>query len=256
MSLLKRLKHDGHIRDEVGQMFRKYIDTGKILDIPSGDGVNAKNLVDSGFEVECADLFPDRARANGFTCTPCDMTAPLPYEDHSFEGVLHSEGIEHVDNQMSVLAELTRVLKPGGVLIVTTPNILFLSARVDTMLSGHPRPRRWLVTESHGYWGGSKTYGEDTYYGHVFLINAFQLRFYLTHVGLDVLGVEATRYSLNSILLAPLMFPLVWWGTRRMWRNRRFETSKSLKRSIQKEILSPALLFGPKLIMVARKPEE
>jgi hypothetical protein len=41
-----------------------------------------------------------------------------------------------------------------------------------------------------------------------------------------------------------------------MWRNRRFETSTSLKRAIQKEILSPALLFGPKLIMVARKPEE
>jgi hypothetical protein len=33
----------------------------------------------------------------------------------------------------------------------------------------------------------------------VFLINAFQLRFYLTHVGLEVLGVETTRYSMNSL---------------------------------------------------------
>ncbi|MDE0957894.1 MAG: hypothetical protein OSB12_04590 [Planctomycetota bacterium] len=39
-----------------------------------------------------------------------------------------------------------------------------------------------------------------------------------------------------------------------MWRNRRFETPKPLRRDIEKEILSPALLFGPKLIMVARKP--
>lgn len=138
--------------------------------------------------------------------------------------------------------------------MVTTPNILFLSARLAFLLSGHPRPSRWLVTEAHGYWGGSKTYTQDTYYGHVFLINAFQLRFYLTHVGLKILGVETTRYSVNSIALAPLLYPLVLWGTKRMWRKQRSHTPVELRRAIEREILSPTLLFGPKLIMIARKP--
>lgn len=49
----------------------------------------------------------------------------LPYKDNSFDGVISNEVFEHVDNRQAFVRELQRVLKPGGKLIITTPNKLF-----------------------------------------------------------------------------------------------------------------------------------
>jgi hypothetical protein len=127
---------------------------------------------------------------------------------------------------------------------------------VNFLLSGHPRPTRWLVTSDHGYWGEAVRSGDEVYFGHVFLINAFQLRFYMTHVGLEVVGVETTRWSASSVLLAQFLYPFVWWGTKRLWSNRHAPVTPEVRRAVTREILSGAVLFGPKLIMVARKPAE
>jgi SAM-dependent methyltransferase len=48
----------------------------------------------------------------------------FPYEDNSFEVVLYCEIIEHLlMNPVHTLTEIHRVLKPGGLLVVTTPNV-------------------------------------------------------------------------------------------------------------------------------------
>ena len=48
---------------------------------------------------------------------------PFPCEDERFDFVICSEVLEHMDvDPMSMLAEINRVLKPGGTLILTTPN--------------------------------------------------------------------------------------------------------------------------------------
>ena len=50
--------------------------------------------------------------------------ACFPYEDTSFDGVLFCEVIEHLQmNPLRTLREIWRVLKPGGWLILTTPNV-------------------------------------------------------------------------------------------------------------------------------------
>jgi ubiquinone/menaquinone biosynthesis C-methylase UbiE len=46
----------------------------------------------------------------------------LPFEDDTFDAVFMIEVIEHVDGDAQAIREVRRVLKPGGVLIVTTPN--------------------------------------------------------------------------------------------------------------------------------------
>jgi SAM-dependent methyltransferase len=48
----------------------------------------------------------------------------LPYGDASFDIVLHSDTLEHVDNPVHASAECPRVLKPGGALCFTIPIIV------------------------------------------------------------------------------------------------------------------------------------
>ncbi|MBI3103864.1 class I SAM-dependent methyltransferase [Candidatus Daviesbacteria bacterium] len=47
----------------------------------------------------------------------------LPFKDLSFDKVLMSEVIEHIDAEEKALSEIKRVLKPGGLLVLTTCNI-------------------------------------------------------------------------------------------------------------------------------------
>ena len=61
-------------------------------------------------------------------------TDPFPYPDASFDAVVFSELIEHLGvNPLRALAEIHRVLRPGGIVVVTTPNSLSLE-RFGTFL--------------------------------------------------------------------------------------------------------------------------
>ncbi|MDQ3543637.1 MAG: class I SAM-dependent methyltransferase, partial [Actinomycetota bacterium] len=48
----------------------------------------------------------------------------LPFADGTFDAVVTSEVLEHIPNDTGALAELTRVLRPGGVLAATVPSWL------------------------------------------------------------------------------------------------------------------------------------
>jgi len=69
---------------------------------------------------EVGDLDYDRTRAgcvqaNGLT---------LPFPDNTFDRIIASEVLEHVPNDLGVMAELQRVLKPGGMLAATVPSTI------------------------------------------------------------------------------------------------------------------------------------
>jgi SAM-dependent methyltransferase len=256
VGLIARLTRSPHIHDEVGGLFRRHLAEGRVLDFPAGDGVNSRTLAAAGYTVTPADLFPEGCDA-GVPCDRADMRKRLPYADQTFDGVLNSEGIEHIDGQIALLEEFHRVLKPGGILVVTTPNVLNLEGRLGLLLTGHAHTRRAMVASSAAYWAGTaknRAEGGDVYFGHVFLINLFQLRFYLEHAGFEVLGVDTTRYSWRSLLLAPFLWLPVLLATRKLVRGRRSKVPPDLRRQLLAEALSGAALFGRKLIMVARKP--
>jgi SAM-dependent methyltransferase len=52
-----------------------------------------------------------------------DLNQPLPFEDCTFDIATSLANLEHLENPQNSIKEIFRALKPGGVLLLTTPSI-------------------------------------------------------------------------------------------------------------------------------------
>jgi 2-polyprenyl-3-methyl-5-hydroxy-6-metoxy-1,4-benzoquinol methylase len=106
----------------------------RILDVGCGTGLNAARLAASGHEVVGIDLSPraiEKFRAKGFEGSVVDIEAgPLPLPPASFDLVYASEVIEHCVDTVGALSSMHSVLKPGGLLLLSTPNSAFWAYRL------------------------------------------------------------------------------------------------------------------------------
>jgi 2-polyprenyl-3-methyl-5-hydroxy-6-metoxy-1,4-benzoquinol methylase len=98
----------------------------RVLDVGCGEGRFAAALMRNGAEVVAVDVAQeplDRARAShpGLDARLVEPEAPLPLEDASFDVVWAGETIEHVADTSGWLSELRRVLRSGGVVLLSTP---------------------------------------------------------------------------------------------------------------------------------------
>jgi SAM-dependent methyltransferase len=110
---------------------------GKLLDVPAGEGALAARFLQSGFDIRCCDLYPEIFRLNHIEIRRGDMGGRLPYDDSSFDYITCVEGLEHVENPQQAIREFSRLLKTGGHLIVTVPNILNIEERCKWLLHGY-----------------------------------------------------------------------------------------------------------------------
>jgi ubiquinone/menaquinone biosynthesis C-methylase UbiE len=98
----------------------------RILDIGVGDGYMYKDFVKEQniFGVDISEQLVKKAMENGITATACDVEREgIPFPDKHFDIVVTGETIEHVVNSDFFLAEINRVTKNDGSLVVTYPNI-------------------------------------------------------------------------------------------------------------------------------------
>lgn len=114
----------------------------RILDVGCGTGLNAKNLTKLGHTVVGIDLSPvaiEEFRAKGFEGSVVDIeSGPLPFEPNSFDLVYASEVIEHCIDTEGFLDAMHRVLKPDGILMLSTPNSSFWAYRLLGLLGKAP----------------------------------------------------------------------------------------------------------------------
>ena len=97
---------------------------GRMLDVGCGDGTVVKLAQDLGWNAEGIDFDPEaiaNARRNGLN-VHAGMLKDQRYSDDSFDLVLMSHVIEHVHDALGTLREIRRIVRPGGMLALMTPN--------------------------------------------------------------------------------------------------------------------------------------
>ena len=110
----------------------------RILDLGCGAGINSSRLL-SPRNVVGVDISPEAIKLykkNGFRGKVADLTAGLPFKNNYFDAVLFSEVLEHIPSTRQALDELHRVLRPGGLLFLSTPNSSFWVYRIFSII-GH-----------------------------------------------------------------------------------------------------------------------
>lgn len=111
----------------LGGIFRKYIPPGsRVLDVGSGYSIFFLLGTDWDFDISCCDLDSAamekmRSLVPGWDWVVADALS-LPWQDSSFDVVYAGEIIEHLLDPEEALTEWSRVLAPGGILVLTTPN--------------------------------------------------------------------------------------------------------------------------------------
>ncbi len=126
----------------VHRSFLKYFNTFsystdlKILDLGAGHGALTQKLHEMGYNVSACDLFPENFEFSEVKCDKADITDKLPYPGDTFDIIIAVEVSEHIIDHEMFFSELSRILKPGGRLFLSTPNILSLKSRIRFLFRG------------------------------------------------------------------------------------------------------------------------
>ncbi len=110
-----------------------------VLDVgcASGDTIFSLKDIYDVTGVEISDEAIKLAHARGLNIVKSSLPA-IPFPDSSFDVVLMLDVLEHLKDDDAALAEVRRVLKPGGVSIIFVPAFMFLWSITD-VLSHHER---------------------------------------------------------------------------------------------------------------------
>ncbi|HEX5421272.1 MAG TPA: class I SAM-dependent methyltransferase [Gammaproteobacteria bacterium] len=205
-----------------------------VIDIGAGMGALSARLTHAGYRVQACDLYPEAFIAEGIECIGVDASGRLPFADRSADIALAVELVEHIEGHETLFNEAWRVLRPGGLFLFTTPNILSLKSRLSFLLTGYPYsfppldPRVADPVSQH--------------------ITPFSLDRYLWRLrqsGFELAALEVDKYQASSRALA-FLIPLIRLASRRV-------SLDSESASMQN---SPRVLFGRKLFVIGRRPKE
>jgi len=127
-----------------------------VLDVGCGDGARYGARVREGqvevHGVDISQVAVDAARAVGIDARVARLEEPLPYPDATFDVVICLEVLEHLVNPGAVVREIRRVLKPGGLALMSVPNSAFWATRVELLFTGHFNPRGSPKTQRATPW--------------------------------------------------------------------------------------------------------
>lgn len=212
---------------------------GKALDVPTGTGVLADRLRKIGFEVSCCDIDSSYFSAPDLKLDIGDLNRVLPYATSSFDLITCVEGIEHLENPFNAIREFSRILKPGGKLILTLPNYLNIERRL-----------RFLITGLFSKIPSPKKLGRDRF-EHLYMLHLSPLTYpvlkvMMEHSGFKILHIGKDKEKKRMKWFLPIV-----WAIRSyclFWSKEKKEDYH-----LEETLSDPLIMGGNTLIVVGEK---
>lgn len=162
---------------------------GTLLDIGCGTGALHASLRGLYAEYIGCDVVRYDGFDAGLRFVQADLNrAPYPVEDASADVVACVETIEHLENPRLVVRELARIVRPGGLVLITTPNVLSFLSKLTLVVKN----------QFQGFRQGE-------YPAHITSLVEEDLLHILSECGLEQLRVEYS--NVGRVPRVPLVWP-------------------------------------------------
>jgi len=218
-----------------------------LLDVSCKEGDVLQALHPRGFILRGTNFEPEGPALDGIPIDyGVDLLRPLPYGDGTFDVVLLVEVIEHLENHRVAFGELARILKPGGVLILTTPNIMRLNSRFHFFWSGYHKTKRRFIPFD--------TPLEQAHRFHNYPIDLPILYYLSKQNGLELEHIGKSMVKgFSRFLLAVFGLPVVAYTWYTLLLREKNPTQRQENRRLCAWLLHPRTLMEDNLVLCLRK---
>lgn len=244
------IKAIGHTKAKALDLVSRHVPAGaKVLELSCGEGILADAMLRRGYEVRGSNysIYPQRNPAVPVD-TGVDIMEPLPYLDASFDCVVLSEVLQNVPDHRFVLGEIARVLRVGGVFVLTTPNMMNIKSRLHFLFTGYFKVK-WMFI-------GHDVPLSQAFAFHNHPVHLPVLLYYLNALGFATPLVDGIYVKPKSVLLTALfgwlVKPLTWVNVSCTEKN--LKHSKASRQHYE-ALTSFMALTADRLAVVARKGE-
>jgi SAM-dependent methyltransferase len=127
---------------------------GRVLDLGCADGQFAEHIGRLGWTSYGNDISKTNAalaNTRGVRALVADLHHSFPYRSDCFDAVLAKQICEHLMDTRQFFKECQRVLKPGGMLIIGTPNFASLSNRLRLLFGLYPTFMDYEMEGGYGH---------------------------------------------------------------------------------------------------------
>jgi 2-polyprenyl-3-methyl-5-hydroxy-6-metoxy-1,4-benzoquinol methylase len=188
---------DTGVHEQAAELIKKYFPAGTtVLDVGAGAGAFSQRLADLGYSVTALDVDPQKWIPKDIPFLVLDIDKGIKASvANTYDSVCCLEVIEHVENPWNLLREIYSVTKPGGYLLLSTPNITSFLSRALFFLTGR----------FHQFNDG------DLSYGHINPVSAFELEHAATQVGWQMIDIQPGGYLpvFDLVALRPFLWTAV-----------------------------------------------
>lgn len=203
------MKADIGLHEQIAHKLRKLVPQSgaKILDYGAGEGALSERLSDMGYTVTAVDT--DRA---SFKCRsanfeqvnfddPEEFSRFVAKNESTFDVVISVEVIEHVQDQWGYVRQLMKLVRPSGLVLITTPHTTSWLSRFMFFFTG-----QFSSFDSHGLT-----------YGHISPLSPWELNLIMEGCGAQDVLIEPagtlpplylvpTREVLINLMVLPFRF--------------------------------------------------
>ena len=217
----------------------------RMLDLSCGGGETSRMLASRGFQVVATDYgLPPPMEGSIHRVGGVDLNEPLPFRSKTFDGLNLTEVIEHIEHQPQLIREIARVLKEGGVVVISTPNVLNVLSRLRFLFTGFLRGR---VRPVHY----TKKPGQAP---NIYLIHFYELYYLFFHYGFEIEELRGTRVKFAPVFFIFFLYPFMWFfSLEAVIRAEKDPVQRRMNWKILKHLFNPALLLSDNFVVKARK---